>query len=168
MGVKPGRWHWGWNVDWGCLRIGCWGEYLGLKRDEGNRGWRKLHNEELNDLHCSPNIVQVIKSKRTRWAGHVVRMVEGRGVCSVLVRKPEGERPLGRPRRRWEVNIKADYYGVRCGLWIGLSWLRIQTGGGHLWMRSWIFGFHKMLGISWLAANRLALTRRTLLHRMSK
>jgi hypothetical protein len=82
---------------------------LGLKSDEGNRGWRKLNNEELNDLYCSPNIVQVIKSKRMRWAGHIARMVEGRGVCSALVRKPEGKRPLGRPRLRWEVNIKVDF-----------------------------------------------------------
>jgi hypothetical protein len=62
--------------------------------------WRKLHNEELNDLHSSPNIVRVKKSKRIKWAGHVARMGEKRGVCRVLVGKPEGKRPLGRPRRR--------------------------------------------------------------------
>ena len=76
------------------------------KRDEVTREWRKLHSEELNDLYCSPNIVRVIRSRRMRWAGHVVRMGERRGVYSVLVGKPEGKRPLGRPRLRWEDNIK--------------------------------------------------------------
>jgi len=63
--------------------------------------WRKLHNGELNDLY-SPNIVRVIKSRRMRWAGHVAHMGEGRGVYRVLVGKPEGKRPLGRPWRRWD------------------------------------------------------------------
>ena len=62
--------------------------------------WRKLHNEELNDLYSLSNIVRVVKSRRMRWAGHVVRMGEDRGVHRVLVGKPEGKRPLGRPRRR--------------------------------------------------------------------
>jgi len=66
--------------------------------------WRKLHNEELNDLYCSRNIVRVIKSRRTRWARHVARMGERRGVYRVLTGKPEGKRPLGRPRRGWEDN----------------------------------------------------------------
>jgi hypothetical protein len=70
------------------------------KRDEVTGEWRRLHNEELHDLYSSPTIVRMIKSKRMRWAGHVARMGEGRGVYRVLVRKPEGERPLGRPRRR--------------------------------------------------------------------
>ena len=65
-----------------------------LKRDEVTGEWRKLHNEELNDLFCSPNIVRVIKSRRIRWAGHVARMGE-----RVLVGKPDGKRPLGRPKR---------------------------------------------------------------------
>jgi hypothetical protein len=78
------------------------------KRDEVTREWRKLHNEGLNDLYCSPNIVRVIKSRRMRWAGHVTCMGEGRGVYRVLVGKPEGKRPLGRPRRRWEDDIKMD------------------------------------------------------------
>ena len=81
---------------------------FGPKRDVVTGDWRKLHNEELNDLYSSPNIVQVIKSRRMRWAGLVARMEEGRGVHKVLVRKSEGKRPLGRPRRRWEDNIKMD------------------------------------------------------------
>jgi len=63
--------------------------------------WRRLHNEELNDLYCSPNIVRVIKSRRLRWVGSVARMGERRGVYRGLVGKPEGKRPFGRPRRRW-------------------------------------------------------------------
>ena len=75
-----------------------------------------MHNEELNDLYSSPNIERVIKSRRMRWAGHVARMGEERGVYRVLVRKPEGKRPLGRPRRRWVDNIRTDLQDVGCGL----------------------------------------------------
>jgi hypothetical protein len=78
---------------------------FGHKRDKVTGELRKLHNEELNDLYSLPNIVRVVKSRRMRWAGHVVRMGEGRGVHRVLVGKPEGTRPLGRHRRRWEDNI---------------------------------------------------------------
>ena len=75
---------------------------------------RRLHNEELNDLYCSPNIVQVIKWRRMRWAGHVACMGEER------VGKPVGKRPLGRPRRRWVDNIRMDLQEVGCGLdWAG-------------------------------------------------
>ena len=81
---------------------------FGPKRDEVTGEWRKLHNEELNDLYCSSSIVRVIKSRRMRWAGHVARMGERIGVYRVLVGRPEGKRPLGRPRRRWEGNIKMD------------------------------------------------------------
>ena len=73
---------------------------FGPKRDGVTREWKKLHNEVVNDLYSSPNIVRVIKSRRMRWAGHVARMGEGRGVHRVLVGKPKGKRPLGRPRRR--------------------------------------------------------------------
>ena len=76
--------------------------------------WRKLHNEELNDRLSSPNIVRVIKSGRVRWAGHVARMGERRDLCRVLVGKLEGKRPLGRPRLRWEDNIKMDLQEVGC------------------------------------------------------
>jgi len=83
--------------------------------------WRRLHNEELNDLYSSLNIVWVIKSRRMRWAGHVTRRGEERGVYRVLVGKPEGRRPLGRPRHRWVDNIRMDLQEVGCGYmdWIG-------------------------------------------------
>ena len=83
-----------------------------IKRDEVTGVCRRLHNEELNDLYCSPNIIWVIKSRRMRWAGHVGRMGERRGAFRVLVGKPVGERPLGRPRRRLEDNIKMDFQEV--------------------------------------------------------
>jgi len=81
---------------------------FGPKRDEVTGEWRKLHNEELNDLYSSPNIMRVIKRRRMRWAGHVARMGEERRLYRVLVGKPEGRRPLGRPRRRWVDNIGMD------------------------------------------------------------
>ena len=81
---------------------------FGLKRDEVTGEWRKLHNEELNNLYPSPNILRVIKSRRMRWAGHVARMGARRGLYRVLVEKPEGKRLLGRPGCRWEDNIKMD------------------------------------------------------------
>jgi hypothetical protein len=74
---------------------------FGPKRGEVTREWRKLHNEEPNDWYSLPSIVQVVKSRRMRWVGHVARMGEERGVYRVLVGKPEGKRPLGRARRRW-------------------------------------------------------------------
>ena len=84
---------------------------FGPKRDEVTGEWRKLHNEDLRDLYPLPNIVRVIKSRRKKWAGHVARMGEGRVVHRVLVGNPEGKRPLGRPRRRWEDNM--DLGGMR-------------------------------------------------------
>jgi hypothetical protein len=81
---------------------------FGPKRDEVTGEWRRLHNEELNTLYSSPNIIRVIKSRRMRWVGHVARMRENRGVYSILVGRHEGRRPLGRPKRRWENNIKMD------------------------------------------------------------
>jgi len=96
---------------------------LGNRRGEVTGEWRRLHNEELNDLYTSLNIVRVIKSRRMRWAGHVARMGEEREVYRVLVGKPEGKRPLGRPRRRWLDNIRMDLQDVGCGYmdWIGLA-----------------------------------------------
>jgi hypothetical protein len=88
---------------------------FGPKSNKVTKEWRELHNEELHDLYSSPTIVRVIKSRRMKWAGHVARMEEWRGVYRVLVGKPEGKRPLGRPRCRWEDNIKMDVQEVGCG-----------------------------------------------------
>jgi hypothetical protein len=87
------------------------------------RSCRLLQNEELNDLYFSPNNVWAIKSRKIRWAGHVARIGERRGIYRVLVRNPEGKRPLGRPRRKWEDNIKMDLEEVGCGVmdWIELA-----------------------------------------------
>ena len=89
-----------------------WSRIFGPMRDEVKREWRRLHDEELNGLYSSPNIVRVIKSRRMIWAGHVARMGEERGAYRVLVGKPEGKRPLGRPRRRWVDNIRMDLQEV--------------------------------------------------------
>jgi hypothetical protein len=97
------------------------------KREEDG-SWRKLHNDELHDLYSSSNIVRVIKSRKMRWVGHVARMVEGRGAYRVLVGRPEGKRPPGRPRRRWEDNIKLDFreIGIDEANWIQLAQNRVQ------------------------------------------
>ena len=83
--------------------------------------WRKLHNEELNDLYSLPNIVRVVKSRQMRWVGHVARMWEDRGEHRVLVGKPDGKGPMGRPRRRWEDNIKTDLLEVGGGRGDGME-----------------------------------------------
>jgi hypothetical protein len=88
---------------------------FGSKRDEVTGGWRKLNNEELHGLYSSPSIVRVIKARRMRWAGHVALMGEVGGVYNILVGRPEGRRPLGRPRRRWEDNISMDLREILFG-----------------------------------------------------
>jgi len=103
---------------------------FGPKRDEVKRKWRKLHKEELNDLYSSPNIVWVIKLRRMRWLGHVAHMWEKRGIYRVLVGKPESERPLGRPRHRWEDDIKMDLQEVGCGV---MDWIELVQDRGWWW-----------------------------------
>ena len=91
---------------------GALSRVFGPKRGEVTGDWTKLHKEELRDVYSLPNIVRLVKSRRMRWAGHVARMGNGRGVHRVLVGKPEGKRPVGRPRLRWEDNIKMDLQEV--------------------------------------------------------
>jgi hypothetical protein len=94
-----------------------------VAKSEEDGSWRKLHNDELHSMYSSPNIVKVIKSRRMRWAGHVARMGEGRGVCRILVGRPKSKKPLGRPGRRWEDNIKLDLRetGIDEASWIRLA-----------------------------------------------
>jgi len=99
------------------------------KWDEVTGEWRKLLNEELNDLYSSPNIKLMIKSRRKGWEGHVARMGDRREACRVLVENPDGKRPLA---SRWEFNIKIDLQEVGWAAWTGLIWLRIRRGGEHL------------------------------------
>jgi hypothetical protein len=96
---------------------------FGSKKDKVTGGWRKLHNEELHDLYSSPSNIGIIKSRRTRWAGHVARMGEKRNTYRLLLGKPEEKRPEGRPRRRWVDNIGMDLGEVGWGdvNWIGLA-----------------------------------------------
>ena len=112
------------------------GRIFGPRRDEVTGEWRRLHNEELNDLYSSPNIVRVIKSRRMRWVGHVACIGEERVVYRVLVGKPEGRRPLGRPRRRWVDNIRMDFQEVGCGYmdWIGLAQFNLNYNFDHIYM----------------------------------
>ena len=105
---------------------------FGLKRDEVTEGWRELHNEELSDLYSLPNIVQVVKSRRMRWARHVARMGQGGGVHRVLVGKPEGKRPLGRPDADGGIILRWIFRKWEGFVGTGWIWLRIGTGGGHL------------------------------------
>jgi len=95
---------------------------FGAKRDEVTGEWRKLRNEELNDLHCSPDIVRVIEQRIMKCAGHVACTGEGKSVYRVLVGNLRGKRPLWRPRHRWEDNIKMDLQEVGCG---GMDWIEL-------------------------------------------
>jgi hypothetical protein len=96
---------------------------FGPNRDGVTGGWRKLHNEELHNMYSSPSIIRIMKSRRMRWAGHVARMGEKRNVYRLLVGKPVGKRPLGRPKRRWIDNIKMDLVEIGLSVvdWIGLA-----------------------------------------------
>jgi hypothetical protein len=105
---------------------------FGPMRDEVTGEWRKLHSEELHNLYSSPDIIRQVKSRRMRWAGHAARMGEDRKLYKVLVGKPEGKRPLGRPRRRWEDGIRMDLREIGWVVWIGFDWIRTGTGGGLL------------------------------------
>jgi hypothetical protein len=104
---------------------------LGPKRDGATGGWRKLHNEELPTLYSSPSIIRIIKWRRMKWAGHVARMEEKRNVYRLFVGKPEGKRPLGRPRRRWIYNIKMTLLEIGLNVvdWIGLAQDRCRWRG---------------------------------------
>ena len=140
---------------------------FGPKRDGVTGEWRKLHNEALNDLYSSPNIVRVITARRMRWAGHVARTEKE--VCTGFWwgnlwerdhwedHDADGRAILRRIFRKWEGAVGT-----------GSSWLRIGTVGGRLWVRYWTFGFHKMRGISWLAAKPVSFSKRTPLHGISK
>ena len=101
---------------------------FGPKRNEVKGEWRKLRNEELNDVYCSLSTVRVIKSRRMRWAGHLTRMLERGGVYRVG--KPEGKRPLGRPRRRWEDNINMGLQEVGCG---SMDWIELDQDRDRWW-----------------------------------
>jgi hypothetical protein len=105
---------------------------FGRKRDEVTREWRKLHNEELNDLYLSPSIVRVIKSRRMRWAGHVARMRSGEAYTGLWWRKMRGKDHLGNPDFDGRIILKWIFRKWGVGVWTGSSWLRIGTGGGHL------------------------------------
>ena len=104
---------------------------FGPKRDEATGEWGKLHNE-LNDLYSSPNMVRVIKWRRMRWAGHVARMGERTGVDRVLVGKPEGKRPLGRPGIDESITLRWVFRKWDVGVWTGSTWLSLGKVGGHL------------------------------------
>jgi hypothetical protein len=139
---------------------------FGSKRDEVTEEWRKLHNEELNDLY-SPSIFRVIKSRKMRWAENVVRIDERGGLCWVLVRKPEGRIPLGRPGCSWENNMKTDVQEVGCG---DVDWIELAVDKDR-W-RALVYAVMN-LRVSYSAVNFLTsckpitFSRRTLLKRVS-
>jgi hypothetical protein len=105
---------------------------FGAKGDEVTREWRKLYNGELRNLYSSPDIIRQIKSRRMWWVRHVARMGEGRNVYRVLVGKPEGKRPLGKQRCRWDDGLKVDLREIGGGVWSGFTWFRIGIVGGML------------------------------------
>jgi hypothetical protein len=99
---------------------------FGPKRDEVRGEWRKLHNEELRDLYSSPSIIRLVKWRKMRWVGYIARILEKRNAYRLLVGKPEGKRPLERPRRRLVDNIKMDLGEMG---WSNVDWLRIRKSG---------------------------------------
>jgi hypothetical protein len=99
---------------------------FGPKRDEVTGQWRKLHSEEFNEMYCSPSNVRVIKSRKIRWVENVARMRDRQGVYRILVGKRDGERPLGRSRRRLEDNIELDLQEMGCG---GINWIELAQDG---------------------------------------
>jgi hypothetical protein len=102
---------------------------FGPKRDEVTGEWRKLHNEELHNVYSLPSIIRIIKSRRMRWAGHVARMGEKRNAYRLLVGKPEGKRPQGRPRHRWVNNIRMDLGEVG---WSDVGWIGLAQDRNRL------------------------------------
>jgi hypothetical protein len=100
------------------------------KRDEVTGEWRKLHNEELHILYSSPNIIRQIKSRRMRWVGHIACMEEERKMYRVLVGKPEGKRPLGRPKHRWEDGIRMDLREI---IWGSVEWIQLAQDRDQWW-----------------------------------
>ena len=114
--------------------------------DEVAEEWRKLHNEELNDLYSSHNIVRVIKSRRMRWAGRIARMGDRRGVFRALVWKTEEKRPLRRHRLRWDDNIRMDLQEVGCG---DVDWIELAQDRWRALVNAVMnLRLHKMRGIS--------------------
>jgi hypothetical protein len=100
---------------------------LRFKRDKMLGGWRKLHNEERHNLYCSTKIIRMVKSRMMGWSGYVTRMREKRNACRNLVGKPEGKRPLGRLRCRWENNIRLDLREIG---WGGMDWIGLAQDRG--------------------------------------
>jgi hypothetical protein len=117
---------------------------FGLKRDEVVGGWRKLHNEELYNLYSLPSIIRIIKSRRMSLVGHVARMGMKRNAYKILMGKPEGKRPLGRSRRRWEDNIKKDLREIGSG---GMDWIHLAQDMN--WWRALV----NMVMNLWVAKN---------------
>jgi hypothetical protein len=114
---------------------------FGPKRDEVTGEWRKLHSVELHNLYSSPDIIRQVKSRRMRWAGHVAHVGEERKVYKVLVGKPKGRRPLGRPSHRWEDGVRMDLreIGLGCVDWIRLAqdrdqWRAVVSAVMNLWV----------------------------------
>jgi hypothetical protein len=122
VGVRLVLSHWGRNVGWCCSRTRELKRIFRPKMDEVTGEWRRLHNEELYALYCSPVIIRVIAWRRMRWAGRVAHMGERRCAYRILAGRHEGRRPLGRPRPRWEGNIKMDLQAVK---WGGMGWITL-------------------------------------------